>query len=279
MAIAILNLKGGVGKTHCSWLLAGVAQERGLRILAIDTDPQANLSRSFLPDASPGAGVAALFAGSPEIDPSSLVCKTPFDAIDVLPARGDLGRLDLSDQRDWEREDLHLSLVEAVTALRADYDLIVIDCPPRLSLMSFASLCAADFVVIPLEAADWGAQGVVQVTAAIEYVKRQYNPRLTLLGYLVSRYKRARSYQRSYLAQLRRHFGRSAFDTVIPDLAGFEKSVTHAKPITLFAPASIEAGIARRLFAEIERRIVRAGGRRHPRRRQDLRQPAELAAV
>jgi chromosome partitioning protein len=158
------------------------------------------------------------------------------------------------------------------------YDYIVFDCPPRLSLVSFAALCASHYVIIPLEAADWGAQGIVQVTAAVEHVRARYNPDLALLGYLVSRFKRARAYQRSYLAKLREHFGVLAFDTIIPDLAGYEKSVTHGIPITLHAPSSIEAGIARRLFAEVQRRIHRSrrggppGGRNHV-------QPAALIAA
>ena len=109
-----------------------------------------------------------------------------------------------------------MSLGEGLRAIHDQYDYIVFDCPPRLSLVSFAALCASDFVVIPLEAADWGAQGIVQVTAAVDHVRDRYNPRLVLLGYLVSRFKRARAYQRSYLAKLREHFGLLAFDTVVP---------------------------------------------------------------
>ena len=142
--------------------------------------------------------------------------------------------------------------------------------------MSFAALCASDYVVIPLEAADWGAQGIVQVTGAVDHVRERYNPNLVLLGYLVSRFKRARSYQRSYLRKLREHFGGLAFDTVVSDLACYEKSVTHGVPITIHAPASLEAGIARRFFAEVERRIHRsrrggpAGGGRHVQREAAL---------
>jgi len=80
------------------------------------------------------------------------------------------------------------------------YDVIVFDCPPRLSLVSFAALCASDFVIVPLEAADWGAQGIMQVTSAVEYVQSRFNRRLQLLGYLVSRFKRRRAYRRPALA-------------------------------------------------------------------------------
>jgi chromosome partitioning protein len=176
----------------------------------------------------------------------------------LIPSSPRLAQFDVSDQAAWEASDGHLSLSEGLRGIRLAYDYIIFDCPPRLSLVSFAALCASDAVVIPLEAADWGAQGIAQVTAAVEYVQSGYNPQLALLGYLVSRFKKARSYQRSYLAKLREHFGPLAFDTVIPDLARFEKSVTLGVPITLHAPASVEAGIARRLFAEVERRVSRS---------------------
>jgi chromosome partitioning protein len=173
---------------------------------------------------------------------------------------------------------LHLALRESVEALRSAYDFIVFDCPPRLSVVSYAALCASDSVIIPLEAADWGAQGIVQVTAAIRQVQAQYNPRLRLLGYLVSRFKRARAYQQSYLKQLRAHFGELAFDSVIPDLALFEKSVTDSIPITLHSPRSEEAGIARSLFDEVSARIERLGGGGDRGGVEDLRLGAAAAA-
>ncbi len=255
--ITVLNLKGGVGKTHTAWLLAGVCQERGLRCLCVDLDTQANLTRNLIDEQDRKSGIELLFHPGSEEEASALIRTTRFSAIDAIPSNPALAAFDVSDQKQWEASDLQQSLVDPLETLRGQYDFIFCDCPPRLSLVSFAALCASQYVVIPLEAADWGAQGIVQVTAAVDYVASRHNPRLQLLGYLVSRFKRARSYQRSYLSRLRAHFGPLAFDTVVPDLASFEKSVTLRVPITLHAPASVEAGIARRLFTEVERRVSR----------------------
>jgi chromosome partitioning protein len=279
-AITVINLKGGVGKTHTCWLLAGVCEERGKRVLVIDTDTQGNITKSLLTSGgSPLPGVEALFDPRTDTDPLSLIRRTRFAHIDLLPSSPVLATYDLSDQRLWEKSDLHLSLAEGLRGILASYDYLVFDCPPRLSLVSLAALCASDEVIIPLEAADWGAQGIVQVTAAANAARETHNPSLHLLGYLVSRYKPRRSYQRSYLAKLREHFGPLAFDTVIPDLAGYEKSVTHSVPITLHAPASREASVARSLFDEVERRIGKARGRGPEQSRRDVRSRAHAAAV
>jgi len=253
--IVVLNLKGGVGKTHSCWLLASVAQERGQRTLLVDLDTQANLSGSFLDEQDDGPTVEMLFHPASETDVHGLIRRTRFGGIDILPASARLARFDVADQREWEAADLHLSLVEPLEELRCQYDYIVLDCPPRLSLVSFAALCAADYVVIPLEAADWGAQGILKVAEAVRYVRQRFNSRLRLLGYLVSRFKRPRTYQRVYLDQLRQHFGSDTFDTVLSDMAQFERSVTDRVPVTLHAPRSNAAVLARRFFDEVITRI------------------------
>lgn len=154
--LTVLNLKGGVGKTHASWLLASVSQEREQRILLIDLDPQANLSKSFLDHVTLRESVAMLFDPSAEADALSLVQRTAFPHIDIIPSTAALASFDVSDQREWEKTDGHLALLDPINDLRRHYDLIVFDCPPRLSLVSFAAICASDHVIVPLEAADWG---------------------------------------------------------------------------------------------------------------------------
>lgn len=255
--LTVLNLKGGVGKTHLCWLLAGVAQEQKRRILLVDTDAQGNLSLTFRlpPDGKPG--IEALFHPGREPDAEPLVRRTSFSHIDLLPANPKLFKYDVSDQDEWQKSELHRTLVDALTPLKSRYDLIVIDCPPRLSLASMTALCAADGVIVPLEAADWGAQGVNEVTELIRYVRKHHNPRLELLGYVVSRYKHARPFQRGYHEQLRAHYGPLAFDTVVPDYGTYERSVITRSPVVFCSPHSRAATVARELFAEVLRRAHR----------------------
>src|SRR6266446_1900658 len=197
-------------------------------------------------------------------NPAPLVRRTAFSHIDLIPSSPAVARFDKSEQIEWEKSDMHRCFIDPIRSLAGDYDYILFDCPPRLSLVSFAALTASDAIVIPMETADWGAQGVMQVTEAVEYARQRYNPRLQLLGYLPSRYKQARLYHKTYLANLRKHFGPLAFDTVIPDLAAFERAVTDRIPVTLHNPGSRAAGIARRFFDEVESRLERQGSRGEP---------------
>jgi len=261
--ITSLNLKGGVGKTHLCWLIASVCQERGRRCLIVDLDQQANITQSFLPDHSNPTGVERLFEPTDDAEPRDLVRQTALSNIDIIPVTGHFARLDVSQPGQWESQRLHAALADAVAELLPEYDYILFDCPPRMSLASYAALCASDFVVIPLEAADWGARGTASVRAIVQRVQRHDNPRIQLLGYVVSKFKRARAFQQTYMAQIRQAFGDEVFETAIPDLAQFERSVDEGIPITLHSPRSHGADIARQLFDEIESRIAEklGGGR------------------
>jgi len=251
-----LNLKGGVGKTHLCWLLASVCEERKQRVLLIDTDPQGNLSNSFLPDRGSVRGVERLLDPAADCRPLDLLHRTAYPHIDLIPASPLVSRFDVSDQSNWEKAELHRAFLDPLRELAPLYDYIVFDCPPRLSLVSYAALVASHGVVVPLEAADWGAQGLGVVSQAVQYVQAKHNPKLKLLGYVISRFKARRAYQQTYLAQMRKHFGEKVFDTVIPDLAAFERSVTDAVPITWQDPRSKAACIARNFFDEVRSRLA-----------------------
>ncbi len=249
-AITSLNRKGGVGKTHFCWLMASGCHAYGKRILLVDLDPQANLTSSFLTDSEVTSSVEQLFDPSIDPDAESLIVQTKFEGVDLIPSSAKLEPMNVSDN--WEAADLHLSLVEALELVGHHYDYIVFDCPPSLSLVSYAALCASNEVVIPLEAARWGALGTQHIAAAIKLVQSHYNADLRLMGYLVSRYKSRRSYQQTYLEELRKHFGNDAFETVIPDLADFEKAVTDRSLISVHFPSSRANQIAKELLDEVE---------------------------
>ena len=257
-AITSLNRKGGVGKTHFCWLMASGCFAADKRVLLVDLDPQANLTSSFVADDNVKRSVAEIFDPSVDPDAQSLILETAFSNVDLLPSSARLEPMNVTS--DWQDADLHLSLAEALQPIAVNYDYILFDCPPSLSLVSYSALCASDFVVIPLEAARWGALGTQHITNAIDLVQKQYNSRLQLMGYLASRYKARRAYQQTYLATMRGQCGDDAFETVIPDLAAFEKAVTDRSLISVHSPSSRANSIALKLFAEVEFRAERLSG-------------------
>ena len=244
-----------MGKTHLCWLLASVCQERGKRCLIVDLDQQANITQSFLPNHKQPTGVELIFEPRADVAPQRLIHASGYSHIDLIPATGHFARYDLAQPEQWEAERLHTALSDFLVELAPRYDYILLDCPPRISLASYAALCASQYVIIPLEAADWGARGTATVRAAIQRVQEHDNPDLKLLGYVVSKFKQRRAFQLTYLLQIRQTFGQDAFETVIPDSSEFERSVDNAIPVTLHSPSSHASRIARRLFDEVESRI------------------------
>ncbi len=260
--ITSLNLKGGVGKTHLCWLIAGVCQERGQRCLILDLDKQGNISTTLLGDQAGGSGTDAFFNPALEPEISRLIQKTTFEQIDCIPGDFSIERFNLTDPGEWEQSGLQLSLIDPLQEVAPFYDYILLDCPADISLITYAALCASDFLIVPLETADWGALGTQHVRQAFEHVRSQFNGRLQLLGYVASRFKTIRKYQQNYLTELKRHFGDDAFETVISDLAAFEQSVTDRIPVVIHSPSSHASSLARGFFDELETRIkrLRSGG-------------------
>ena len=132
--------------------------------------------------------------------------------------------------------------------------------------------------MIPLEAAQWGALGTQHVLKTYDHVRSQYNADLSLLGFVVSRFKKQRKYQATYLKQLKQHFGHDAFETVIPDLATYEQAVTDRIPVNLHSPHSHASAVAREFFAELERRAEKLRRVRDVSRRNGVQEPVESLA-
>ena len=241
-------------------LIAGVCHEQQKRCLVLDLDKQGNISTTLLGDDAPNlVGCEAFFDN--RIDPviSELIQQSKLNGIDCIPGSFRLERFNDTSPGNWEGTGLERSLVDPLSEVRKFYDFILLDCPADISLITYAALCASDFLIVPLEAAQWGALGTQHVMTAFEHVRMSQNPNLSLLGFVASRFKRGRKYQKQYLAEMRDAFKEDAFETVIPDLAAFEKSVNDREPIVSHSPKSNAANIARAFFAEVEQRTQRNG--------------------
>jgi chromosome partitioning protein len=218
--IAVLSQKGGTGKTTTVRTLADVFRRSGVRTLAIDLDPQGNLSDYFdlPPDVEPT--IADVLAGR----------ASAADAIhtDIIPANLSLAEAELMLGGKMGRE---LTLRRALAKLPDDYELILIDCPPSLGLLTVNALVAADRALLTAEAQYFALQGVEQAMEVVELARDGLNPQLSLLGVLLNRADMRTVHSREALASLRERFGEQVFDTAVRASIAYAESAERATSI------------------------------------------------
>jgi chromosome partitioning protein len=225
LTIAVLSQKGGTGKTTTVRTLTDVCRRLELRVLAVDLDPQANLS-DYLdvdPDTSPTLG--DVLAG--RVKPREAV----HDGI--LPANLGLAEAELILGGKMGRE---LALKKALDQLRDDYDLILIDCPPSLGLLTVNALVAADYALLSAEAQYFAMQGVEQALEVIELARENLNPRLEWLGVILNIADMRTRHSREAFDSLREHYEDKLFDTTIRASIAYAESAERAQSILDYRP-------------------------------------------
>jgi chromosome partitioning protein len=224
--VAVLSQKGGTGKTTAVRTLADALRRAGVRTLAIDLDPQGNLSDYFdiPPDAAPTIGdVLGGRAGAAEAIHEH-----------VIPANLNLAEAELSLGGRLGRE---LTLRRALAKLPSDaYELILIDCPPSLGLLTVNALVAADYALITAEAQYFALQGVQQALEVIELARDTLNPELELLGVLLNLADMRTVHSREALASLREQLGERVLDTVVRSSIAYAESAERATSILDYRP-------------------------------------------
>jgi chromosome partitioning protein len=256
--LTVLNQKGGVGKTSTCHHLSGTLALLGRRVLLVDNDPQASLTQGlFGPVAArgmePAATIAAVLAGELP-DPSRLIRPTGIAGVDLLPASGRAASYNVPDPHlmAWEAQ---VALREFLTELRDAYDLILIDCPPNLHLCSWAALVASDYVLVPLQPEDYGAQGIADVQASISRVQSGPNPSLELLGYLITMRSPRRTVHQLFEENLRSLYGEAVFRAAVPAAPEFPEAIMKRLPIAAYKPKGAPAKAIRALADELLERL------------------------
>jgi len=225
LTIAVLSQKGGTGKTTAVRTLTDVFRRLDLRVLAVDLDPQGNLS-DYLdvdPDTSPTLG--DVLTGSAKVR----------DAIHdgIIPANLGLAEAELVLGGKMGRE---LALRKALGQLQNDYDLIMIDCPPSLGLLTVNALVAADYALLSAEAQYFAMQGVEQALEVIELARDSLNPDLEWLGVVLNIADMRTRHSREAFDSLREHYGEKLFDTTIRASIAYAESAERAVPIIDYRP-------------------------------------------
>lgn len=260
-----LNRKGGVGKTSTTHHLGGTFAAAGKQTLLIDMDSQFSLTQGLLGAKTalslpPADTVTALFDDAHDPDPERLIRPTQFERLSIVPSGTSLNRFNLPEPQTYR--DLQNALALFVAEVRHRFDVILIDCPPTLNLSSWAALLASDFVVVPLQPEDYGSQGIIHVKQMIDQATNSANPRLRLLGYLLTMVRPRLGIHLAYRQQLEAQYGRQVFAADVPDLTHFKEAITVQTPIAQYKPKSPAAKAVRALADEI---VARANAARFPR--------------
>ena len=258
--ICLINQKGGCGKSSTCFHLAGHFAAQGLNVLLIDADPQGSLSQGFFgPTAieclTSVETLAAVFDDSQFVSPNALVTPTAFQHISVVRANQSLAPHNTPCP---EITGLKQQALRVTTGELSGFDVVLIDCPPNLYQCSWNALLASDFVLIPVPPEDFGTQGLRVVHQAIDNA-RYLNPKLHLLGHLVTRYDGRLLVHESYTQRLRKLYGESVLNTVIPEATAFKVALACRKPVTFYGPKSKAARATQALGEEMMARIAQTG--------------------
>lgn len=245
--IAIVNQKGGVGKTTTALSIGSYLAEAGRFVLLVDMDPQANATAGLgVEHRSVTAGVYEVLAGLASA--REAIRPTAQEGLALLPASGALAganvELVTADRREFRLADVLLEI-------RHHYDIVLIDCPPSLGLLTVNALVAADAVLIPVQAEYYALEGLGQLLETIELIRRQLRPSLEVLGAIITMYEGRLRLSNDVLRELYRYFPNRVFRSVIPRNVRLAEAPSYGKSIAQYDPDSKGARAYEKLTREL----------------------------
>ncbi|MCI0652492.1 MAG: AAA family ATPase [Planctomycetes bacterium] len=251
--IAVINQKGGVGKTTLTANLSAYWARQGRRVLAIDLDPQAHLSLHFgIRQDETGGNLYRVLRGEMSLADARIAISD--DGLDLIPASIDLSGADLELGQELGRELLLRDCVDRLLAVEP-YDVVMIDCPPSLGLLSLNALVAASEVIVPVQTEFFALQGIAQLLEVLERVKRHLHPGLSWRVFVPTMVDRRTIFGREVMDDLREHFPGKVTEAWIPKRVKIAEAPSFGRSIFGYAPTSEEARDFEHLAVEVERRL------------------------
>jgi chromosome partitioning protein len=248
----VANQKGGVGKTTTTVNLAAGLAQLGQRVLVVDLDPQGNATMgSGIDKRTLETTVYDVLLESASVQEAQL--RSPSGGYAVLGANRELAGAEV-ELVDLEHRETRLKT--ALAAVRDDYDFVLIDCPPSLSMLTLNGLCAAHGVVVPMQCEYFALEGLSDLVNTIKQVHANLNPQLLIIGLLRVMYDPRITLQQQVSEQLKAHFGDKVFDTVIPRNVRLAEAPSYGQPGVTFDPASKGA----QAFVEFAKEMVKRLG-------------------
>ncbi len=255
--IACTNQKGGVGKTTTVVNLATYLALLGDRVLVIDLDPQGNATSGFGIDRRAVAGSVydALVDGRPL---NELHVATPVAGVRLVPSSISLAGAEVELANIDGREGC---LGRALAGVRDDWDWVLVDCPPSLSLLTVNALAGCDSVLVPIQCEYYALEGLTQLVSTINLVRDSLNPDLAIAGVVLTMFDSRTNLSTEVADEVRRHLGEAVFKTVIPRSVRLSEAPSHGLPIALYRPESKGAEAYAQLAGEL---CARRDGRNAP---------------